>query len=692
MIPELFNVRSWDQHRVLRKPAYTIGGWDWCDPLPNVGIWKSVRLEGRSHVVLDYVRLDTEIDGDAVALVGEVSLDSLHPWKELACTLELRLVSPDKDDDVVERIELSLPPGRTRVPISLSVPNAHLWWPNGMGDQPLYELHARVMHDAIETDAVTQTIGVRTIELDRSPQPDGSRFCFKVNGEDLFANGGNWAPADLIPARVDAARYEHLVAEAKNANFNMLRINGCGIYESDEFYAACDRAGILVWQDFIFSDAMYPDDDPAFVELVRPEVEAAVRRLRHHPSLALWCGNNECSLSMVIVWFSDEAYPEEIGGVRLYHELIPDICHFYDPRRPYWPSSPVGGTDPLDESAGDVHGWGRRLLGLDADTTRDKWREIPGESRARFHSETFAYYGPPHMDSIREYLAPDEISFDSTAWKIHSNAFESGITAAGIDYHYGDAAGLSIADFVLYGQMYQALLQQNAVEATRFRKADPEGECSGALTWSYNETWGEIGWAMIDHYARRKASYYAYRRTAAPVKVLVRPRGSDIATRVVNDTRATYETIVRYGWMRIDGSASELDEQRVAVPANGAVEVHRAALPSGEERDPAEWIYVATAVGDGIANSQAAWPLAPYRQLALAGPVIETKVDGNTVTVESPVYCHGVHYEDDGRGLLSDNHFDLLPGVPLSLEIVRPLPSGFELKPLLPIAQRAASL
>ena len=688
MIPELYSVRSWDQRRVLRKPAYTIAGWDWCDPLPNVGIWKSVRLEGRSEVILDYVRLDTHIDGGDVYLAGEVSVESLHPWREAPCNLELTLTPPNGGEAVaVHHVELSLPPGRTRTPCTLKVPNPELWWPNGYGDQPLYTLHARVLCGGVETDAVAQTIGLRTIELDRSPLPDGTRFAFKVNGEDVYCNGGNWAPADLIPARVDKAQYEHLIAEAKNAHFNMLRVNGCGIYESDEFYDACDRAGILVWQDFIFSDAMYPDDDPAYVQLAREEAEAAVRRLRHHASLAVWCGNNECSLSMVIIWNSDGSRPEEIGGVRLYHEVLPDVCHFYDPHRPYWPSSPVGGPDPLDESSGDVHGWGRQGLGLDADTARDRWREIPGESRARFHSETFAYYGPPHVDSIREYLKPDEVSFDSVAWKIHTNAFETGITAAGIEYHYGESDELSIPQYVLYGQMYQALLAANAVDATRFRKADPERECAGALTWSYNETWGEIGWAMIDHYNRRKASYYAYKRSAAPVKVIVRSRDDQLVTRVVNDTRGSHALTVRCGWIRLDGSSDELTEHAVTVPANGMVEVYREACP-GAERDPREWLYAATATGLTVANSQSVWVLGPYKTLALSAPEIATTRAGDELTVVSRAYCHGIHYEDDGHGLLSDNYFDLLPGIAVKLAVLAPLPSTFALRPLMPIGHR----
>jgi len=195
----IYGLRTWDQRRFLRKPAY-IYGWDWCDPLPNIGIWKGVRLEGRSKVVIDRVRLDTAIRGREVSLEGEVILENLHPWSEIPAVLELRL-EPPQGNPIVQRVEIGTPVGLSAVPCRIVIPDAQLWWPNGMGEQPLYQLTARVLCGDEETDRQAQTIGLRTIELDRSPLPDGSRFCFKVNGQVVYCKGGDWAPADLIPAR-----------------------------------------------------------------------------------------------------------------------------------------------------------------------------------------------------------------------------------------------------------------------------------------------------------------------------------------------------------------------------------------------------------------------------------------------------------------------------------------------------------
>jgi beta-mannosidase len=554
-----------------------------------------------------------------------------------------------------------------------------------MGEQPLYQLTGRVVCGDQETDRQVQTIGLRTIELDRSPLPDGSRFCFKVNGQEVYCKGGNWAPADLIPARIDAARYQKLVAEAKNAQFTMFRVNGVGLHESDEFYDACDRAGILVWQDFTFSCAQYPDQDPEFLALVRNEAEGVVKHLRHHPSLALWCGNNEAYLNMVLIWKSDPTKPEEIGGIKIYNEVLPDICRFYDPVRPYWPSSPAGGADPNSENSGDTHGWGK--AGVNEDTSLRKWQEIADESRARFLTEYYCLLGPTNMASIREYLKPDELSLNSTAWKIHTNAFEGAFpTSAGIGYHYGDPKGLSLPQLALYGQVYQAMLQGGAVEAMRFRKDDPKGECQGALLWSYNDTWGEIGWSIIDHYVRRKAGYYWFRRAAAPVKVLVRSRDGHLVTRVVNDTLRTYQAVVRCGWVRLDGRAREWQNHSVTIPANGMIEVASAPFPSPTERNPREWLYAATLAGEGIPEEQAIWLLAPHRELAPAKPVISSRVQNGVLEVSSQVYCHGVHLEDDGHEVLADNYFELLPGVPRRISITVPTPSGkYPLTAVMPI-------
>ena len=383
-------------------------------------------------------------------------------------------------------------------------------------------------------------------------------------------------------------------------------------------------------------------------------------------------------------WKVDSTKTQDIGGVKIYNEVLPDICRFYDPVRTYRPGSPFGGVDPNKGTSGDKHGWADIDFGNDKSMHR--WQEIADECQARFLTEYYCLFGPPNMASVREYLKPDELSVESTAWKIHTNQFENGATAKGIRYHYGDPEGLSLPQFVLYGQMYQSLLQGGGLESMRFRKDDPKAECQGALVWSYNDCWGENGWTIIDHYVRRKASYYWFKRAAAPVKVLVRSRGGNLATRVVNDTLQSYQAEVQYGWVRLDGKARDWQKRSITIPANGMIEVARAPIPSPSERNPREWLYAATLTGKGIANDQTIWLLAPHRELALAKPVLSTTVQNGILEVSSPVYCHGVHLEDEGHEVITDNYFDLLPGIPRRVSITTPTPSGtYPLTAVMPI-------
>jgi beta-mannosidase len=285
-----------------------------------------------------------------------------------------------------------------------------------------------------------------------------------------------------------------------------------------------------------------------------------------------------------------------------------------------------------------------------------------------------------------EYLKSEELSRTSIGWQIHTNATERGALEQDINYQYGDPKSLSLPQFLLYGQMVQAILHGAVLEGLRFRKDDPNEECQGALMWSYNDTWGEIGWSIVDHYLRRKASYYWVRRAAAPIKVLIRSRDAYLVTRVVNDTLKTLRVKVNYGWMRLDGGAQEMQSRSLTVPANGMIEVAREPFPKAAQRSSREWLYAAILTGKAIEQDQAIWLLAPHRELELAQPRIMVSIQEGVLVVQSPTYCHGVHLEDGGREVLADNYFDLLPYLPRRIPVTAPRPSGnYPLTAILPI-------
>jgi len=657
--------RMWPGVKWLRKPQFSYG-WDWVDPLPNIGLWRGVRLEGRSHAVLADVRLDTVREGQRVELELEAVVENLHPWAERRCLFTLEIQPPHDGPAITRRYDLDVPPGRMPVRDRLAIADPRLWWPNGMGEQPLYGVRATVTDaDGIGGAARAFSIGLRTIEIDRTRLDEGSRFCFRVNGEEVFCRGGNLGPHDAILARISDEKYETLVAEARDANMNMLRINGCSIYEAPAFYDACDRMGILVWQDFMLTCTSYPEQDSRLCAAIEAEARAIIPRLRHHPSLALWCGNNECTWGFRDWWNPDKSQPVDVGGQLFYNRVLPDLCRMLDRRRPYWPSSPAGGENPNDELTGDCHWWAPAFM--NPDVNRRLRHEVYDECRSRFVSE-YGVIGPPHLDSLREIMTPEELQPGTPAWAMHTNLFEKDTVPAAIRLHYADPETLSVPEYVQYGQMFQALVHGHAMEALRFRKHDPRDDCAGALIWSYSDCWVETGWSLLDYALRRKAGYYAVRRACAPLKVVVRQRGDRLVTRLLNDTLRPADVTIEVGWWRLDGSARDAETHAVEAAANRMVEVASAILDEAAH-DPRQWLYAAVMRGsDGQALDQSVWTLAPHRELALAEPAIETADLGEgRLEVSSPVYCHGVHVEDHGRELISDNWFDLLPGVPLRL-------------------------
>jgi beta-mannosidase len=304
---------------------------------------------------------------------------------------------------------------------------------------------------------------------------------------------------------------------------------------------------------------------------------------------------------------------------------------------------------------------------MNEDINRRIMHEVFDECKARFVSE-YGVIGPCDLMSVKKYLNKGELYIGSRAWREHTNTYEKETTPAGIKRHYADPENLSISDYILYGQMFQATLYGRTLEALRFRKHDPKDDCQGALIWMYNDCWGETGWTPIDYYLRRKPSYYWIRNAFSPVKAIVRKRGNDLVTRVVNDTLKQLETEIRYGWMRIDGSDSSMKSKAIRMDANGMVEIAKAAIPARKMLNPEQWIYAAYLDHKDLDLCPSVWLLRPYRDLAVPDPEISITVEDNTVRLISKTYCHGVHYRDHGKGVFSDNYFDLLPGVPKSIK------------------------
>ncbi len=390
----------------------------------------------------------------------------------------------------------------------------------------------------------------------------------------------------------------------------------------------------------MFACSGYPDEQESFLDAARSECETAVRLYRHHPAIALWSANNECyGASGGSFSRSSRIYAGNWIRTGLFGPGAPPAAAS--------PATPTTGTAPFMTPGA-----------------------IAPEFRVRFVSE-YGVLGPCHLDSIREYLGPVEPTRGDANWKLHTQEWEraSEFVSKGIRLNYADPEQLTLPEWVEYGQMWQAIIQGGMMEALRFQKNDPKNDCEGALIWSYTDTVGETGWAILDYYMRRKAAYYWFRRAAAPVKVIVRERGGRCITRLVNDTLDPVSGTVELGWWRLDGSAKVIESRPVSIGANQMLEV--ASVDGQEHADRKEWLYAAVLRdGHGQPVDQSVWLPAPLRELKLAAPEIKvTRSDDGWLEVSSPAFAHAVHTEDHGHELISDNWFDLLPGVPVRLRV-----------------------
>ena len=645
----------------LRKPAYAFG-WDWGPRVATCGIG-SAHIQAHDGAAVRHAMMSTRsVEGGTATVRVSAEVESLLPLSTQDGEVEISL-SLDGDIAACQtRRDVLLTSGLNWLDFTLEVPNAALWYPNGYGEQPLYELRVAVRTAGGES-RLSRMAGLRTLEMDTRRLEDGTRrFALAVNGRPVMSKGGNWIPSDSIYARVTPQKYEKLVAEAKEANFTMLRVWGGGLYENDIFYELCDRAGILVWQDFMFGCSLIPDHRGDFCALVERELEYQTRRLGGHACLGLFCGNNENQMIYVDWMKKDRRH----GGLHVYNRLAPQAVRRNCPHVPYWSSSPYGGANPNDNDVGDRHHWNDCTMNPDMERriTPEEYDKVT----SRFISE-YGYIGPCSRESIEAFFGGAPIDRSGDIWSAHNNTFEKHTVAAGITKHYVDAEGLKLTDYLLYAGAVQALMLGYSLEAIRNKP-----ECWGALFWMYNDCWGETGWTIVDYYLRRKPSFYAVRRAFAPRRLILRAQGGEVVVTAHNDTAQDVTLAIEYGSMAHDGSGCDTRTAQVALRAHSKAQVARFPL---EGCGP---LVFARAPGLDTALLRRG----PYREYP--APACELTVgdvssqgDDLHFTVTARGYAHGVHFGLGGEVRLSDEWFDLLPGE--SRAIVARGAAGREVQP-----------
>ena len=493
-----------EKYAVTRKAPYQ-HGWDWAPKYKNVGIWKPVKLVGWNEARLENAYVVTQL---ADAHKAELML---HLDVENETDGQFEVVVSTGSTTLTSR-SMSLSKGRQYTVLPVTLENPKLWWPNEMGEQPLYDFEVRLLKDGKLLDSKSFKSGIRTFEMVDEPDSIGCAFYFKVNGVPMYAKGANYVPEEMIETWINADNTLRLLRQAKDAHFNMLRVWGGGIYPSDDFFNICDSLGILVWQDFMYAGTMYPYDE-AFLENARIEAEEQVKRLVSHPSLALWCGGNEISEGYYnwgwqksLDWSEDDDKAIKAGYDQLFETILPEAVALYDGTRPYWPSSPSKGwgrSESLTE--GDVHYWGVWW----GEQPYEMYREKVG----RFNSE-YGYQSYPDYSTLLKIAQGEELNKDAEVIAAHQkHARGTQLIDDFIKRYYPDIQPKNFEEYVCLSQLSQAYGMEIAIEA--HRTAKPYN--MGTLYWQLNDAWPVTSWSSIDYYGHPKVLQERLKTLYAPV-------------------------------------------------------------------------------------------------------------------------------------------------------------------------------
>ncbi|MGB3737355.1 MAG: glycoside hydrolase family 2 TIM barrel-domain containing protein [Ilumatobacter sp.] len=596
----------------IRKMAAS-WGWDWGPKLNTSGVWRALSLETGCAARLADIRADVRVDErDTGQIDVSVDLGAPAPDGETTVALSLTLCGSD-----IATVDCVIAPGHRTATVTIDAGSVERWWPAGLGAQPLYDLAIVLRNGEEVLDATKQVLGFRTIELDESADDIGHAFQFVVNGQQIFVRGVNWIPDDPLLTRVDASRYRARLNDAAELGVNLVRVWGGGIYESDEFYAACDELGLMVWQDFLFACAAYPEDE--LLDEVVPEASDNIRRLRSHPSLAMWNGNNENTWGHV-----DWGWPEQLDGKawgeRFYLDTLPGLVRALDPGRPYTQGSPSSGTTGSHPNSAD-HGTNHDWVVWNETDHSDYRRMVP-----RFVSE-FGWQAPPTRQTISEYLTDDPLTATSPGMMHHQKALDgNGKLERGLRPFFDVPENFDAWHWAM--QLNQARAIRTGVEHYRSHR----GRCMGTIWWQFNDCWPVTSWAVLDSGGHRKPAWFALRDAYAPRLVTLQPRGSSVALIVVNDSPGVWTDTVEVRRVRFDGSllAQQTCDIVVAPHSSLTVELtNDVAIPTAPERE-----MIRAGSGHGDVGD---WFFGPDRDLALdaaALDVVVVPIDGGRSRVE----------------------------------------------------------
>ena len=623
-----------------------------------MGIPGSVHLE-----IFQGARLDQLVVLARVSEDLRTGIATVRAFAENSNAGEMRaeLLVTVEGTGVSRKVAVMLKPGMNTLETELEVPDPSLWWPVGHGPQTRYAVRVEVRCEGRVIGRESRRIGFRHVRINQNPHPvEGHYFVIEINGKPVFCKGGNYVPADLILSRVDRARHAALIDRALEANCNFLRVWGGGVYESDDFYDLCDEHGILVWQDFIFACHKYPGTNEAFLAEVKQEVTWQVRRLAHHPSLIVWCGNNEKEWGDWEWGHEKEpAHPD----YAIFHLVMPRILREEDSSRFYQASSPFSPNHlyPNSDTSGDQHPWS---LGF-GDNDFRKYREMV----CRFPNEG-GILGPNSLPMVRASLEGGPEKCGSFAWELHDN----GVTAwADIPAYSPDKMietwlGLRLNDLSVEEYVYWAGLLQGAglseyIKNFRRRMFDS----AAAIFWMFNDIWPcTRSWTIVDWDLRRTPAFWPVRRAFAPVTVVLTREGDMVRCYGINEGREFCGDL-RYGLLELRG-AYPLDQSLpVVLPGNRSTMLAEFPAAAWDQLGVTTHVAFARLTQESreVASDTLLLPL--FREMQWPGAAVKVQWKNGMARFSCDAFAWRVCLDLEGDIPLADNFFDLLPGLPVEM-------------------------
>lgn len=637
----------------VRKAQYQFG-WDWAPRLVTAGIWKNVQLEFWNNAKIITVK-----DIQKRAADGSYNLH-----------FDVEIYAQNTGDYIVDlnkkHIKTSLKKGSNIISVPYETIGMKLWQPNGRGEANLYDFEVKLSKDQKKIDAKKIRIGLRTVELVQEKDEKGKSFFFKVNGQPLYIKGTNWIPGDSFSPRMTKEKYQKLIKDTKDANMNMIRIWGGGIYEDDEFYKACDENGILVWQDFMFAGSFYPADE-AFLNNVKQEVKDQVNRLQNHPSIALWCGNNEIDEAIVNWGYQKQFNYSKNDSLqvwkdykKLFHEVIPNALkeNLKSDKNRYWPSSPsIGWGHKESLTEGDSHYWGVW------------WGEQPfeiyNEKVGRFMSE-YGFQGTPSLETTKSmFSGTPDLNLQNPIIKAH----EKHARGWDIINEYLKRDYKIPTDFVQYNyvsQLLQARGMQIAIEA--HRRAKPYN--MGTLYWQLNDCWPVVSWSSIDYLGNWKAFHYQAKRSFEPVLVSVAETEKNYDIYVISDLMGTLKLDTKFELIDFKGKTLWQASQADVVNADISKKIRSISKSELAQFNLSEAVLKISSEKDS--TFEKLFFFNKPKDIKLSKPEIKIrKISPAEIEVSTDILAKDVYLIGDTH--FSDNFFDLLPGSSKKITLSKPL-------------------